>query len=168
VLAGCATVPPYPPQYAACHERVLQHAGQFMPGFAALGYRPEVRIYLDEEMRDGRGFRAPDNVLGDALPWGRIRLRPAAVCGSDYLARAVLAHEMAHVALQHKGVPGTGLVLAWEKPPQQETEADALALKVLRESGSDWQSIHYIECRLGKCDAAGTTAGLRQSLRPAP
>ncbi|MDK9725525.1 MAG: hypothetical protein OEL88_11610 [Sterolibacteriaceae bacterium MAG5] len=151
LLAACTTTQPYPKEYAACYERVQQHAAQLMPVFAALGYRMEPDVRLDEDMVNNRGFRAPDDVLGDAIPNGRIRLRPSRVCASESLARAVLAHEMAHVALQHRGVRGTGVTLAWEKPPQQEIEADGLALKVLRQAGGYPGAVTYVACRLGSC-----------------
>jgi len=153
-LGACTTTQPYPREYAACYEMVQRHAAQLLPVFETLGYRPEIHLQLDDEMRSGRGFRKPDNVLGDAIPSGRIRLRPSRLCGNDAVARAVLAHEMAHVALQHRGAPGSGLVLEWERPAQHETEADELALAVLRKAGGNPLSARYIECRLGACGGA--------------
>lgn len=155
--AGCA-VAPLSPERAACLERMNRHSAELLPGFAALGYRPEVRLQLDEEMRDGRGFRLPDQVLGDAQRSGRIRLRAPAVCGNPAVARAVVAHEMAHVALHHLGTAPTGVVLAWEKPAPQEIEADRLALAVLRRTGGHPASERFIECHLSNCAAAAPAA----------
>lgn len=166
LLAACTTTQPYPKEHAACYERVQQHAAQLMPVFAALGYRLEPDVRLDEEMLNNRGFRAPDDVLGDAIPNGRIRLRPSRVCVSQAIARAVLAHEMAHVALQHRGVRGTGVTLAWEKPPQQEIEADGLALKVLRQAGGHPGAVAYVACRLGSC--AKPVVGGASAIRSEP
>lgn len=150
---GCAVVPPQSPAHAACLQRMNAGAEKLLPGFAALGYRPQVRLQLDDDMRAG-GFRQPGAVLGDATPGGRIRLRTAAVCGDPVAARAVLAHEMAHVALGHLGAPGTGITLEWEKPPQQEIEADRLALEVLRRIGGDPAAERFLECHMTSCAGA--------------
>jgi len=168
LLAGCAAAPPQSPAQQACLERMNAHAKELLPGFAVLGHRPEVRIQLDGEMRAG-GFRQPGEVLGDATPGGRIRLRTTAVCGDRAAARAVLAHEMAHVALRHHGTPGTGVTLEWEKPPQQEIEADRLALEVLRATGGDPAAERFLECHMTNC--AGTPLPRRSgagAARPAP
>lgn len=158
-LCACAPLPPYPPGYAACYERVRRQAAELAPGFAALGYRPAAELHLDENMPDAYGLHAMSDVMGDAMPDGRIRLRMSAVCGDDLLARAVVAHEMAHVALQHRGAPTTGLVLAWEGPPPQEREADALALAVLRKVGGDPRAERFLECHANGCGAAGGPKG---------
>lgn len=151
LLAACTTTQPYPKEHAACYESVQQHAAQLMPAFNALGYSFEIDVRLDEDLLNARGFRQMGDVLGDALPNGRIRLRPSRVCANPSVVRAVLAHEMAHVALQHLGVKGNGITLAWEKPPKQETEADELALRVLRKAGGHPGAVNYIACRLGNC-----------------
>ena len=168
LAAACAAPRPYPDGYAACYERMQRHAAELLPAFHALGYRPEVRLQLDEEMRNGRGFRQPDDLLGDSVPWGRIRLRPARLCDDDAAARAVLAHEIAHVALRHQGVPDTGLVLAWERPPQQEAEADALALAAIRRAGGHPSSARYLECRLQDCGSSFSGLPLYPSYRERP
>ena len=147
---GCAVAPAQSPAHAACLQRMNARAAELLPGFVALGYRPEVRLQLDDDMRAG-GFRQPGEVLGDATPGGRIRLRTSAVCGDAVAARAVLAHEMAHVALKHQGTPGTGVTLEWEKPPQQEIEADRLALDVLRRLGGHPAAERFIECHMTSC-----------------
>lgn len=128
-----------------------QHVAALRPTFTALGFTFPVYVRLDEEMADARGFRKSSNVLGDAVTSGTIRLRPSRVCADEALARGVVAHEMAHVALGHLGVINTGLTLAWEKPPQQEIEADELAMRVLLCSGSDPQAVEFLNCRLGAC-----------------
>lgn len=172
VLVGCAVVPPQSPEQAACLRRMEGHAAQLLPGFAALAHRPVVRLQLDDDMRDGRGFRQSGAVLGDALPDGRIRLRASGVCGDEVVARAVVAHEMAHVALQHRGMPGTGVIVEWEKPPPQEIEADRLALDVLRRTGGHPLSERFIECHLTNCTAVLPGRPARRSAggdpRPAP
>lgn len=150
-LSACAPLPPYPPGFAACYERMQRHAADLLPAFAALGYRPAVRLSLDEKLPDPNGLRAMNDVMGDAVPNGRIRLRPRPLCADDAMAWAVVAHEMAHVALQHRGVPGTGLVLEWDGPPQQENEADALGLAALRRIGGHTASERFLECRLRDC-----------------
>lgn len=156
-LAGCVSTQPYPQEYAACYQGVQRHAAELMPVFNAMGYRMEIDLRLDDQMLSNRGFRQPEDILGDAIPSGRIRLRASRVCVNTSLARAVLAHEMAHVALQHMGVTGTGVTLEWEKPPKQEIEADELALKVLRQAGGYPASVAYVTCRLGPCQ--GQSAG---------
>lgn len=153
LAAGCAVAPPQSPAVGACLQRMNAHAAELLPGFVALGYRPEVRLQLDDDMRAG-GFRQPGGVLGDATPGGRIRLRTSAVCGDAVAARAVLAHEMAHVALKHQGMPGSGVTLEWEKPPQQEVEADRLALDVLRRLGGDPAAERFLECHMTSCASA--------------
>lgn len=170
LAAACADVRPYPREYAACFDRLQRDAAQLLPGFEAFGYRPLVQFQLNEDMRNARGFRKTDDVMGDAVPSGLIRIRPSRVCGNPVIARAVVAHEMAHVALQHKGVPDTGLVLEWEGAPSQEKEADALALSVLRKSGGPAQAEHFIECRqLLECGAGATgSAGAPAFRRPLP
>lgn len=151
--AGCAVAPAPSSAHAACLQRMNAHAAALLPGFVALGYRPEVRLQLDDDMRAG-GFRLPGDVLGDATPGGRIRLRTAAVCGDAVTARAVVAHEMAHVALKHLGAPASGVTLEWEPPAQQEVEADRLALEVLRRIGGQPAAESFIECHMTSC--AGT------------
>ncbi|HEX8964081.1 MAG TPA: hypothetical protein VF801_13855 [Rhodocyclaceae bacterium] len=158
-LGACGTLQPYPPGYADCYARVQKHATDLIPAFAALGYRPSVQIYLDEKLPDVYGLHAMSDVMGDALPNGRIRLRISSVCGNDMLARAVVAHEIAHVALQHRGVPPTGLVLAWEGPPPQEREADRLGLAALRQAGGYPAAQAYLECRTGECGVPGGAMG---------
>jgi hypothetical protein len=157
--AACTPLQPYPSGQAACYQRVQRHVAELAPGFAALGYRPSVQLYLDENMDDGYGLRAMSDVMGDARPSGRIRLRISAVCGDNVLARAVVAHEMAHVALQHKGAPTTGVVLAWEGPPPQEREADALAVTVLRKIGGYPGAERFLECHANECGPAGGAKG---------
>lgn len=130
-------------------------AQELAPGFAALGHQPRIRLQLDDKLPDAYGLHAMSDVMGDALPGGRIRLRASSLCGNDVLARAVLAHEMAHVALQHQGTPNTGLVLAWEGPPKQEQEADRLALAALRKSGSYPLSEAWLGCHVGDCVPSG-------------
>jgi hypothetical protein len=144
-----------------------RHAAQLAPGFAALGYPLTIHLQLDDAMLDGAGFREMSDVMGDAIPSGRVRLRPSWVCGDDAAARAVVAHEMAHVALQHKGVPATGLVLAWEGPPRQENEANELGLAVLRRTGGYPQSERFLECRLRDC-SGGTATGGNPAFRGPP
>ena len=161
---ACAVAPAQSPQQAACLQRMNTHVVELLPGFAALGYRPAVHLQLDDEMRNGRGFRQRDGVLGDALPGGRIRLRAESVCGSEFVARAVVAHEMAHVALKHIGMPGNGITLEWEKPPQQEVEADRLALDVLRRTGGHPRAERFIECHLTGCDALSPAVPRRAPL----
>lgn len=151
LLCACAAAPPSP-ELAACLARMEAHAAALRPAFAALGHRPEVYLRLDEDLADGRGFRKGESTLGDASPGGAIRLRPSRVCADEVLARAVVAHEMAHVALQHRGVAGSGVTLLWEKPAQQEIEADELALAALRHAGGDPRAAMLVSCWLGKCD----------------
>lgn len=150
VLSGCASTPLTPDQ-VACLERMEQHVVALRPAFAALGYTPPVYLRLDEDMADTRGFRKSNNVLGDAVASGNIRLRPSRVCVNEALARGVVAHEMSHVALGHRGVIGTGVTIAWEKPAEQEIEADELAYRVLFKSGSDPRAAGFLYCRLGAC-----------------
>lgn len=154
LLGACATVAPGPEQ-AACLARMEAHAAHLQPAFAALGYRPEVYLRLDEDLADGRGFRKGDSTLGDASPGGAIRLRPSRLCADEVLARAVVAHEMAHVSLQHRGVPGSGVTVLWEKPPQQEIEADELAHAALLRAGGDPRAAMLVSCWLGKCERPG-------------
>ncbi|GEM_PF-4040811 len=165
LAAACAEVKPYPEQYATCYERLQRDAAQLLPGFEAYGYRPGVRFQMDENLRGGNGFRKANEVMGDALASGHIRVRPSRVCGNPAVGRAVVAHEMAHVALRHKGVPETGLVLEWEGMPQQEQEADALALKVLRSTGGPLQAEHFIECRRLVCDESSAVFGSPPAFR---
>lgn len=165
-LAGCAAAPPAPLQ-TACQQRMDRHAAELLPGFHALGYRPAVQLRLDDEMRDGRGFRQSGEVLGDASPGGRVRLRAARLCRQDAVARAVIAHEIAHVALQHRGTPGTGVVLEWEVPPQ-EVEADRLALEVLRRTGGYPAAERFIECHRGNCGGMAGPAMRRPGMRLLP
>jgi hypothetical protein len=162
LLGGCATTP-MPPELAACHARMEAHAAHLRPAFAALGHRPEVHLRLDEELADGRGFRKGKSTLGDASPSGAIRLRPSRVCADEVLARAVVAHEMAHVALQHRGVPGSGITLLWERPPQQEMEADELAHAALLRAGGDPRAAMLVSCWLGRCDRQGPPGGNSRS-----
>lgn len=150
LLASCA-MPPLKPELSACLARMEAHATTLRPAFAALGYRPDVRLRLDEDMNDGRGFRQSESTLGDSLPNGNVRLRPSRLCVDDVLGRAVVAHEMAHVALQHRGVAGTGITLLWEKRPWQEIEADELAYAALTRAGGDTRAAALVSCWLGKC-----------------
>jgi hypothetical protein len=154
LLGACAATPPRP-ELAACLARMEAHAAHLRPAFAALGYRPEVYLRLDEDLADGRGFRKGESTLGDASPSGSIRLRPSRVCADEVLARAVVAHEMAHVSLQHRGVPGSGVTLLWEKPPRQEIEADELAYAALMRAGGDPRAATLVSCWLGRCDRPG-------------
>lgn len=158
LLGACATAPPGP-EMAACLARMEMHAAALRPAFAALGHRPDVYLRLDEDLADGRGFRKGMRTLGDASPGGAIRLRPSRLCADDVLARAVVAHEMAHVSLQHRGVPGSGITLLWEKPAQQEIEADELAHAVLLRAGGDPRAALLVSCWLGKCGRAGSSRG---------
>lgn len=150
LLGACAIVPPSP-EHVACLARMEAHAAHLRPGFAALGYQPEFRLRLDEDLADVRGFAKGIAVLGDASPGGEIRLRPSRVCGDEVLARAVVAHEMAHVALRHRAVPGIGIIVLWEKPPL-ETEADELAHAALLSAGGDPRPAQTVACWLGRCD----------------
>ena len=77
VFLGACAMPPSRPQLAACLARMEAHAASLRPAFAALGYRPEVQLRLDEDLVDGRGFRKSESTLGDASPGGSIRLRPS-------------------------------------------------------------------------------------------
>lgn len=169
-LAGCATAPSSPLQ-AACLARMNVHAAELLPGFEALGYRPQVNLQLDDEMRNGRGFRQSGQVLGDASPGGRVRLRASRLCGDAAAARAVIAHEMAHVALQHRGSPGTGVVLEWERPAQ-EVEADRLAIDVLRHTGGHPAAEQFLACHFDDCGPATRPPAARpmpgNAGRPAP
>lgn len=155
LLLGACAVPPLAPELRACHARMEVHLASLMPGFAALGYRIEVRPRLDEALVDGRGFPSSGSTMGDASPGGAIRLRPSHVCADDSLGRAVLAHEIAHVALQHRGMAGSGVTLQWEKPPRIETEANELAYAVLKRVGGDARAVYLVGCWLGKCNGAG-------------
>lgn len=154
LLGSCAVVPPRP-ELAACLARMETHAANLRPTFTAMGYRPEVYLRLDEDLADGRGFRKSESTLGDASPGGAIRLRPSRLCADEVLARAVVAHEMAHVSLQHRSVPGSGVTALWEKPSQQEIEADELAYAVLMRAGGDVRAAMLVSCWLGKCDRQG-------------
>jgi hypothetical protein len=151
LLTGCAMPPPRP-ELAACFARMERHAASLMPAFAVLGFRPEVHLRLDEDMVDGSGFRKSANTLGDALPSGSIRLRPSRLCSDDVLGRAVVAHEMSHVALQHRGVAGSGITLLWEQPPRQEVAANELAYAALKLVSGDDRAAIMVSCWLGKCD----------------
>jgi hypothetical protein len=148
-LGACAVAPPSPEQIA-CIARMEAHAAHLRPGFAMLGYQPEFRLRLDEDLADGRGFPKGDSILGDASPGGEIRLRPSGVCGDEVLARAVVAHEMAHVALRHRAIPGNGIIVLWEKPPL-ETAADELAHAALLRAGGDPRPAQLVACWLGRC-----------------
>ena len=152
-LGACALTPPTPEQIA-CLGRMEAHAAHLRPGFAALGYQPEFRLRLDEDLADGRGFPKGGDILGDASPGGDIRLRPSRVCGDEVLARAVVAHEMAHVALRHRAMPGTGIIVLWEKPPL-ETAADELAHAALLRAGGDPRPAQMVACWLGRCGRPG-------------
>jgi hypothetical protein len=89
------------------------------------------------------------------------------LCGDDAVARAVIAHEMAHVALQHRGTPGTGVVLEWEVPPQ-EVEADRLALEVLRRTGGHPAAERLLACHLSNCGGMAGPAMRRPGMRLLP
>lgn len=151
LLAGCATQR-LTPELSACLARMQGHAAGLLPAFTALGYRPAVHLRLDEDMVDGNGFRKQASTLGDSTPGGQVRLRPSRLCAGDALGRAVVAHEMAHVALQHRGVVGSGITFLWEKPPQQEVEADELAYAVLRRAGGDPRAAQLVRCWLDRCE----------------
>ncbi|GAB2180101.1 hypothetical protein DLREEDagrD3_03240 [Denitratisoma sp. agr-D3] len=125
-------------------------AQSLLPSFASLGYRPTAYIVMDDTLANGRGFPAAPEVFGDSLPGGRIRLR-SSLCANDAFATIVVAHEMAHLALNHHGTPGTGVSLAWETP-QNELAADDLARKVLQAQGAPKPWIDYLACRLGQCE----------------
>lgn len=152
VLLGACAMPPHRPELAACFARMEAHAASLRPGFAALGYQPEVYLRLDEHLADSRGFRSSKATLGDASPGGSIRLRPSRLCVDDVLARAVVAHEMAHIALRHQGVAGNGITLLWDKPPQQEADANQLAFTVLKRTGGGDPAAMLVGCWLGNCD----------------
>ncbi len=152
-LGACAIAPPSPEQIA-CLARMEAHAAHLRPGFVALGHLPEFRLRLDEDLADGRGFPKGIAILGDASPGGEIRLRPSRTCGDEVLARAVVAHEMAHVALGHRAVPGNGIIVLWEKPPL-ETAADELAHAVLVRAGGDPRPAQLVACWLGRCNTPG-------------
>jgi hypothetical protein len=158
LLGACAATPPRP-ELAACMTRMEAHAANLRPAFAALGHRPEVYLRLDEDLADSRGFRKGESTLGDASPGGTIRLRPSRLCADEVLARAVVAHEMAHVSLQHRGVPGSGVTALWEKPAQQEIEADELAYAALMRAGGDVRAAMLVSCWLGKCERPGKPGG---------
>ncbi len=149
--------------------RMQAHVSSLMPAFQALDYRFDVNLSLDENMYDPRGFRSSGNVLGDATAGGRIRLRPSALCRNDALARAVVAHEMSHVALRHVGMQGSGVVLSWEGPPPVEMEADRLAYKVLQKAGGDRRAIIYVRCWLDGCGETPPPRGLsKRGRQPSP
>ncbi len=152
LLLGSCAMPPLAPELTACLARMEGHAADLMPAFDALGYRPDVHLRLDDDLADVRGFRKPASTMGDALPGGSIRLRPSHVCADDMLGRAVVAHEMAHVVLQHRGVAGSGVTLLWETRPRQEVEADELAYAALTRAGGDARAAVLVSCWLGKCD----------------
>jgi hypothetical protein len=158
-LSACAPIQPFPPGHAACYQRMEGHVAELMPGFAALGYQPSIRLFIDEKLPDVYGLHAMSDVLGDALPSGRIRVRASSVCANDRLAQAVVAHEMAHVALKHRGAPTTGVVLTWEGLPPQEREADTLALAVLRRINGYPQAQRFLECHLNGCGGAAGPKG---------
>jgi predicted Zn-dependent protease len=155
LLLGACAATPQRPELAACMARMEAHAANLRPAFAALGHRPEVYLRLDEDLADSRGFRKGESTLGDASPGGTIRLRPSRLCADEVLARAVVAHEMAHVSLQHRGVPGSGVTALWEKPAQQEIEADELAYAALMRAGGDARAAMLVSCWLGKCERPG-------------
>ena len=157
LLNACAMPPPRP-ELAACLARMEGHAASLRPAFAALGYRPEVQLRLDEDLVDGRGFRKSESTLGDASPGGSIRLRPSRLCADDVLARAVVAHEMAHVALRHRVVAGSGIVLLWDDPLRTEVEANQLAYAALERAGGDDRAAVTVGCWLGKCDSVSPPA----------
>lgn len=152
LLLGACALPPLSPAQQACLERMDHHANSLKPAFAALGYKPKILLLLDEDLADGRGFAKSTAILGDSSAGGTIRLRPSRLCSDEVLARAVVAHEMAHVALQHRGLPVEGVIASWDKPPGQETEANALAHAALLLSGGDARSARLVACWLGKCD----------------
>lgn len=159
LLGACATAAPGP-ELVACLARMEAHAANLRPAFAALGYRPAVYLRLDEDLADGRGFRKGMSTLGDASPGGAIRLRPSRLCADEVLARAVVAHEMAHVSLQHRGMAGSGVTVLSEKPPQQEVEADELAYAALLRAGGDGRAAMLVGCWLGKCGRPGKPGGV--------
>jgi len=148
LLAGCATTPA-DPKLQACQQGLENLSRRLMPAFERLGYRPEVRIQLDADLANGRGFPALPEVQGDSMPGGRVRLRPA-LCADAEMAGIVLAHEMSHVALHHHGTLSTGVNLAWETP-RNELEADGLARKVLQQTGARQEVVDFLACRLGQC-----------------
>jgi hypothetical protein len=161
LLTSCAS--PLPgPDLVACLARMENHAASLKPVFAAMGYRFDVHLRLDEELTDGRGFSKSENVMGDASPGGAIRLRPSRLCGNDMLGRAVVAHEMAHVALQHRAVAGSGIIVLWEQRSPQEVEADQLAYAALRQAGGDSGAAALVSCWLGKCGSSGDPRGKPQ------
>ena len=149
-LAGCGSTP-VDPAKSLCLQRFDVMTQRLLPAFAAEGYQPAVHLQLDDTLTNGRGFAAPDGVMGDSLPSGRIRLR-SRLCQDQALASIVLAHEMAHVALRHYGAPSSGVTLAWETP-RAELEADQLAQKVLRRTGAPRSLLDFLDCRLGQCEA---------------
>lgn len=159
LLTGCAA-PLLKPELSACLARMEAHAETLRPAFASLGYRPEVYLRLDEDMADGRGFRKSESTLGDASPSGVIRLRPSRLCADEVLAHAVVAHEMAHVSLQHRGLAGSGITLLWEKRPGQEIEADELAYAALKRAGGDARAAILVSCWLGRCGEIAKPAGI--------
>ncbi len=156
-MLGACAMPPLAPVHLACLERMEGHAESLKPAFAALGYRSEVHLRLDEYLADGRGFAKSVSTLGDSSAGGSIRLRPSRLCSDAVLARAVVAHEMAHVALQHRGTPSEGIVVLWDKPPRLESEANELAHAALVRSGDDTGAAKLVACWLGKCDGARLT-----------
>jgi len=160
LLLGACALPPPTPEQSACLDRMRAHAAELQPAFAALGYRPEVSLRLDEEMPDGRGFAKSDSILGDASPGGLVRLRPSRLCADEALARAVVAHEMAHVALQHRAMPGSGVTLAWVPQPL-EVAANELAYAVLTRAGGDGRAVRVIRCWLHGCAPAERPEGGR-------
>jgi hypothetical protein len=161
LLSGCASALPGP-DMVACLTRMENHAASLKPVFAAMGYRFDVHLRLDEELTDGRGFSKSESVMGDASPGGAIRLRPSRLCANDMLGRAVVAHEMAHVALQHRAVAGSGIIVLWEQRSPQEVEADKLAYAVLRQAGGDSGAAALVSCWLGKCGSLGNPGWNRQ------
>jgi len=148
LLAGCVTTSPDPAR-AACQSRMEKLSEQLLPGFAAAGYRPTVVVLLDDKLFNGRGFPSAPEVLGDSMVGGRVRLRPQ-LCDEEAMAVIVMAHEMAHIALNHHGTLATGVNLAWETP-RHEAEADALALTVLKKLHAPKAMLDYLTCRLGQC-----------------
>ena len=147
LLAACASVPEDP---NGCLPRMKKFAQALEPGFAALGYTFSYSIALEENLYSNWGFPSPPQVMGDAVSSGRIRLRPSRVCGDDRLGFAVVAHEMAHVALRHYNSETTGITLEWA-PAKEELEADDLGLRALRKIGASPRVWKLLECRLGQC-----------------
>ena len=81
------------------------------------------------------------------------------MCGTDdgALAQAVVAHEMAHVALLHHGTAGVGIVREWEDLQRREAQADALGLAALRLTGASQQAMRVLERRNPTVAVVGAT-----------